>query len=67
MRIATNCNGGGLLPQKISFKPGLTPNGNPVICTWYMVAKGSELIADPKATCGGTIVDTATGKVVFQG
>jgi len=67
LRNVTNYNGGGLVPERISFKPGMTPNGNPAACTWFMVAKGTQLVADAKATCGATYVDTATGKVVFQG
>jgi len=65
LRQVTNYNGRGLVPEKISFKPGMTPNGDPARCTWYMVAQGTQLIADPKATCGASYVDTATGKVVL--
>ncbi len=67
LRNVTNFNGGGLVPERVSFKPGLTPNGNPPTCTWYMTVKGTDLIPDKAATCGATYVDTATGKVVFQG
>ena len=68
LRNVTSYDGNGLLPEKISFKgPGLMPNGNPATCTWYMIAKGTDLVPDAKATCGGKIIDTATGKVVLGG
>ncbi len=68
LRNVTNYDGAGLLPEKISFKgPGLVPNGNPALCTWYMIAKGTDLVPDAKATCGAKIIDTTTGKVVYGG
>ena len=67
LRKVTNYNGGGLLPDKVSFTPGLTPNGDPISCGWYLTAQGNQLIPDKAATCGATYIDTATGKVVFQG
>jgi len=67
LRNLTSYDGAGLLPEKISFKgPGLMPNGNPATCTWYMIAKGTDLVPDAKPTCGGKIIDTSTGKVVFS-
>ncbi|MDD2858641.1 MAG: ABC transporter substrate-binding protein [Candidatus Nanopelagicales bacterium] len=66
LRNLTSYNGGGLLPEKISFKgPGIMPNGNPAVCTWYMIAKGTNLVPDAKATCGAKYIDTASGKVVL--
>ena len=67
LRKVTNSNGGGLVPDRISFQPGLTPNGYPSSCGWFLTAKGTQLIPDAKATCGATYIDTTTGKVVFQG
>lgn len=67
LRKVTNYNGGGLVPDRVKFTPGLTPNGDPISCGWYLTAKGNQLIPDEKPTCGATYVDTATGKVVFQG
>ncbi|MDD2858899.1 MAG: ABC transporter substrate-binding protein [Candidatus Nanopelagicales bacterium] len=67
LRKVTNYTGGGLVPDKVKYTPGLTPNGDPISCGWYLTAKGNQLIPDAKATCGATYVDTATGKVVFQG
>jgi len=54
----------GLVPETISFKPGSTPNGNMADCTWFMVAKGDQLIPDAKPTCGIKYVNTTTGAVV---
>ncbi len=68
LRNVTNYDGAGLLPEKISFKgPGLVANGNPALCTWYMIAKGTDLVPDAKATCGAKIIDTTSGKVVYGG
>jgi len=65
LRNVTNYDGGGLVPAKISFKQGITPNGNPAGCTWSLTAKGTDLVPDAKPTCGGKIIDTNTGKVVL--
>jgi ABC-type branched-subunit amino acid transport system substrate-binding protein len=67
LRNFTSYDGGGLLPEKISFKgPGLVPNGNPPSCTWYMIVKGADLVPDTKPTCGVKILDTNTGQVVYS-
>ena len=67
LRNVTNYDGGGLVPEKISFRPGLMPNGNPPLCAWYLVAQGTNLLPDTKATCGAKYIDTSTGKVVLGG
>ncbi|MDD2817376.1 MAG: ABC transporter substrate-binding protein [Candidatus Nanopelagicales bacterium] len=57
----------GLIPEKINFKaPGIMPNGNPAVCGWFMIAKGTELVADPKPTCGAKYIDTKTGQVILS-
>lgn len=63
LRKVTKYDAGGLIPQKISFGPGLTPNGDPVKCSWYVTVKNGQPVPDPKATCG-VLVNTATGQVV---
>ncbi|CAB4899965.1 MAG: ABC transporter substrate-binding protein [Actinobacteria bacterium] len=63
LRGVTNYTGGGMLPQPISFGPGVTPNGNPVNCTWFTVVKGSQLVPDAKVTCG-KLVNNQTGEVI---
>ena len=66
LRKVTSYDGAGMLPGKVSFVPnGIMPNGNPITCGWYTKAKGTELIPDAKATCGGKYIDTTTGKVIF--
>ena len=66
LRKVNNYDGAGLIPAKVSFVPnGLMPNGNPITCGWYTIAKGTDLVPDAKATCGGKYIDTTTGKVVF--
>ncbi|CAB4622952.1 unannotated protein [freshwater metagenome] len=68
LRNVTSWDGSGLIPEKISFKgPGIMPNGNPAVCGWFMIAKGTDLIADPKPTCGAKYIDTASGKVLLGG
>jgi hypothetical protein len=64
LRNVTNYVGNGLVPEPISFKPGSTPNGNMASCTWFMVAKGDQLIPDAKPTCNVKYVNTTTGAVV---
>lgn len=67
LRKVTNYDGAGMIPQKVSFLPGIMPNGNPATCQWFSIAKGTDLIPDAKATCGIKIIDTSTGKVVLGG
>ena len=64
LRQLTKYDGGGLLPAPLSFAPGLMPNGDPALCTWYIIAKGTDLVPDAKSTCG-QIIDVTTGKVVL--
>ena len=64
LRNVSGYTGGGLVPEPISFKPGSTPNGNMAACTWFMVAKGDQLIPDAKPTCNVKYVNTTTGAVV---
>ncbi|CAB4914865.1 unannotated protein [freshwater metagenome] len=64
LRNVTNYTGNGLVPETISFKPGSTPNGNMAACTWFMIAKGDQLVPDAKPTCGAKYVNTTTGAVV---
>ena len=67
LRKVTSYDGGGLLPGKVSFVPnGIMPNGNPILCSWYSLAKGTDLVPDAKSTCGGKYIDTTTGKVVLS-
>ncbi|MFA7323479.1 MAG: ABC transporter substrate-binding protein [Candidatus Nanopelagicales bacterium] len=56
-------DGAGLLPEPINYRPGLTPNGNPPTCSWFIVAQGGQMIPDKKATCG-QLMEVATGKIV---
>ena len=63
LRKQTKITGAGLLPEPISYTPGVTPNGDPARCSWYLVVKDGKFIPDSKATCG-KLIETATGKVV---
>jgi len=68
LRKVTNYDAAGLVPEKVSFKgPGIMPNGNPVSCGWYLIAKGTDLVPDAKPTCGAKYIDTSTGKVILGG
>ena len=64
LRNVSGYTGGGLVPEPISFKPGSTPNGNMASCTWFMVAKGDQLVPDKAPTCNAKYVNTTTGAVV---
>jgi len=67
LRKVSSYDGAGMLPGKVSFVPkGIMPNGNPIICNWFTAAKGTELTPDAKTTCGGKIIDTTTGKVIYS-
>lgn len=63
LRNQSKITGAGLLPEPISYKPGLYPNGDPARCSWYMTVKNGVLVPDAKATCG-KFIENATGKVV---
>jgi len=63
LRKVTKYNAAGMMPQAVSFQPGVTPMGSPAKCSWYVVVKNGVPVPDPKATCG-KLVDTTTGKVV---
>jgi len=63
LRNQDKITGAGLIPEPISYKPGLYPNGDPARCSWYMTVKNGELVPDAKATCG-KFIENATGKVV---
>jgi len=63
LRKQTKITGAGMLPEPISYAPGLTPNGNPARCGWYMTVKSGAFVPDAQATCG-KLVEIATGKIV---
>jgi len=63
LRKQTKVDGAGLLPEPISYTPGVTPNGDPARCSWYLVVKDGKFVPDAKATCG-KLIETATGKVI---
>ncbi len=63
LHAAPAITGAGLLPAPINYKPGLTANGDPASCTWFMTVKNGALVPDAKATCA-PIIEVATGKVV---
>jgi len=67
LRKVSSYDGAGMLPGKVSFVPtgGIVPNGNPILCSWYTLAKGTDLVPDAAPTCGGRYIDTTTGKVVL--
>jgi len=63
LRAAKSITAGGLLPEPINYNPGLTPNGDPARCIWYITVKNGQMVPDAKATCG-KILEVSTGKVV---
>jgi ABC-type branched-subunit amino acid transport system substrate-binding protein len=52
LRGSDGFDANGLLYEKVSFKPGLTPNGNPPACNWFVQVRGGALTPEPQATCG---------------
>lgn len=63
LKAAKSFDGAGLLPAPINYKAGLTPNGDPAACQWFITAKNGQMIPDAKATCG-KIIEVSTGRVV---
>ena len=52
LRESDGYDGNGLLYEKVQFKPGLTNNGNPPSCNWFVQVKGGAFTPEPQATCG---------------
>ena len=52
LRGVTDYLGAGLLPGKVSFTPGITPDGDPQKCTWFLTVRGESMLPDDNATCG---------------
>lgn len=63
LKAAKSVDGAGLIPAPINYKAGLTPNGDPAQCQWFITAKDGKMVPDTKATCG-KIIEVSTGKVV---
>ncbi|MDO8732561.1 MAG: ABC transporter substrate-binding protein [Actinomycetota bacterium] len=55
LRAVTNYDGAGLSIAPVSFAPGLTPNGDPSKCQWFLEVKHGKFVPDPAATCGDLI------------
>jgi branched-chain amino acid transport system substrate-binding protein len=51
-RGVTDYTGGDMLPGKISFAPGVTPDGDPAKCSWFITVRGDSLLPDTGPTCG---------------
>lgn len=63
MRNVSNYDAAGMIGERVSFKPGLTPNGNPGKCLWFVTATNGQPVPDPKPTCG-QLMEVATGKII---
>jgi len=63
LRKVTAFDAHGMIPEKVSFQPGVTPMGSPAKCSWYVVIKNGVPVPDPKATCG-KLINTNTNQVV---
>ncbi len=55
LRAVTDYDGAGLTIEPVSFAPGLTPNGDPAKCQWFLEVKGGQFVPDAAATCGELI------------
>ncbi len=51
-RGVTDYAGGNLLPGRISFAPGVTPDGDPARCMWFATVRGNSILPDTGPTCG---------------
>jgi ABC-type branched-subunit amino acid transport system substrate-binding protein len=51
-RGVTDYTGGNLLPGRISFAPGVTPDGDPAKCMWFATVRGDSILPDTGPTCG---------------
>jgi len=51
-RGVTDYTGGNLLPGRISFAPGVTPDGDPARCMWFATVRGDSILPDTGPTCG---------------
>jgi len=63
LRKVTSFDAHGLIPQKVSFQPGVTPMGSPNNCSWYIQIKNGVPVPDKAPTCG-KLVNTTTMAVV---
>ena len=63
LHAAKSFSGAGLLPVPISYRPALTPNGNPAKCNWYVTVQNGKMVPDKEPTCGD-FMEVATGKIV---
>jgi len=63
LRKVTDFDGAGLIPNKVSMLPGLTPDGDPSKCSWYVGFKNGVVVPDKQATCG-RLLNTTTGQWV---
>jgi ABC-type branched-subunit amino acid transport system substrate-binding protein len=52
LRAVTDYDGAGLSIAPVSFAPGLTPNGDPSKCQWFLEVKDGQFVPDAAATCG---------------
>ena len=52
LRAETDYDGAGLSIAPVSFAQGLTPNGDPSKCQWFLEVKNGTFVPDAAATCG---------------
>ena len=52
LRAVTDYDGAGLSIAPVSFAQGLTPNGDPSKCQWFLEVKNGTFVPDAAATCG---------------
>jgi len=55
LRKVTDYDGDGLSIAPVSFAPGLTPNGDPSKCQWFLQVQSGQFVPDSEATCGDLI------------
>lgn len=55
LRKVTDYDGAGLSIEPVSFAPGLTPNGDPAKCQWFLKVQDGAFVPDAAATCGDLV------------
>jgi len=55
LRKVTDYDGDGLSIEPVSFAPGLTPNGDPAKCQWFVQVQDGAFVPDAAATCGDLV------------
>jgi ABC-type branched-subunit amino acid transport system substrate-binding protein len=51
LRNSSGWDANGLAYYSVNFKPGLTPDGNPSPCQWFLNIENGQFVPEAKASC----------------